>query len=270
MSKAVRARKTASKVTSKKAEGSTSHNKQGQSRDQASVASHQELLAAIQESTRATNLLAERVERLEDRQNTASTSAEPSHVDDGGEPACPIPFTHRYIENQIGINSSAVPVGARISHKLRLSIVGNQLIDFASLVKREESSQDSFLSLTNDGKIKLVSNSPKPRKSLSWLDWCAAWNLYLGVLADANSNDSSFLGRMLKHGKIVIDLARSQKDWYHYDVEFRRLVSLGLANWGQIHTEVLNEAKACSGTLQYLKQMNMSHKGLVPLGFCER
>jgi len=84
---------------------------------------------------------------------------------------------------------------------------------------------------------------PLNPRDQSWIDWCSAWNFYVAVLAGANASDSSFLSRLLKHAETVIDLARANKDWRYYDSEFRRLVSLGLASCGQIHTEVLNEAR---------------------------
>ena len=115
-------------------------------------------------------------------------------------------------------------------------------IDFNDLLFNEDPTPATF-SLDSDGNLKTNSGAGgKKNKKLTWPDWCSAWNTFLAVLCDGKK-DPALPALLAKHFETVQDLARNNKDWSHYDSGFRQLLTLGLTKWGEIHCELLSEAR---------------------------
>ncbi len=82
----------------------------------------------------------------------------------------------------------------------------------------------------------------KKQKFLNFQDWSSAWNIFSAVLCE-ETGDASLPIRLAKHFQVVQSLANVNQDWRSYDIGFRQLLEAGLVGWGQIHQELLTEAK---------------------------
>lgn len=125
-----------------------------------SEATLSDIMEAVKVSQQQTQQLVARIEILEQgRSCQPETVDETNVVHQQGGSAC--------VDNpSLSFNSFAVPVGARLPLKTKLAITSNNFIDFQGLLRPGEGTSEGFLSLGDDGKLKLVANSPKSKRSV--------------------------------------------------------------------------------------------------------
>ena len=147
--------------------------------------------------------------------------------------------------------NSTIPVGAHLKPSVRCQIINNIFLDnFRVLLpvkpgKKKEGEADAF-SLKRDPNTNAavwVPVEPQNTSKISLPEWARAWNIFQAVYIQSKNLPSlSFC--MAKHCEQVLALAAESYDWRSYDEGFRRLITAGSVSWGQVHLELLTDAKS--------------------------
>ena len=174
------------------------------------------------------------------------------------------------------IYKETIPVGHHLKSSLKQKIIANEFInDLRSLLPPKPghvcNSEDLGYSLTKDpssNNAVLVQNSKSFKSPISTLEWSMAWNIFQAVLCQAHSNQNLSI-LMAKHCDQVLTLASRGYDWRSYDAGFRWEISAGTVKWGQIHLELLNEAKSGRVTNYSFDRSKISN-GSFALSFADR
>ena len=138
--------------------------------------------------------------------------------------------------------TSAIPVGGLLNVGLRDKIAKDDFINMSEVIdNHEDLGAGSYLAVTQAG-CKLVPSSRKGR-SLDWCEFGSAWNIFIAVRTRV-PHDPSLPGQLAKHYEVLFNLQKAGHDWSFYDTNFRRLVSLKMAYWGQVHEELNSKARS--------------------------
>ena len=82
---------------------------------------------------------------------------------------------------------------------------------------------------------------PKPFKKtpLSIAQWSLAWNRFVAVLSEQQTN---LAPQLAQHMELIMKIAQKRGKWAFYRHEFRKLLARGEASWGSTHLELYLQA----------------------------
>ena len=192
--------------------------------------------------------------------NNITPAQDPSHVVDSALVNHVESITGKSNTNESGFISTAVPIQAKVSDKIKAKIWSNQYIELSTLLsKPNKQSKSKYALRINDddesGKftIQQVDIDDKELKNdISLNDWVTAWNRFAAIYC-TKFHDHHL--KLAKHMETVRDIADVKGDWRLYDTEFRQLIAQGQVSWGDIHMELYVNARLASA---------FSHKGDKP------
>ena len=122
-------------------------------------------------------------------------------------------------------NSASVPIGAKVSAKIKQKILAHEYIDFGILLNNTPEVQSYQLALSNTlgNSISTLSLEPKnkPRCINSIEQWTSAFQVFVGVYTSKFQTSAPAL---MKYGDTVRDLASRGGGWGYYDENFRYLM----------------------------------------------
>ena len=170
--------------------------------------------------------------------------------------------------------SSALPIDARVSDKIRGKIWANEYIDFGLLMSNPLVEQGYRLAVKQQGDSPAISLEPitRPKKIQSIDAWVKCFHVFVGVFTSRFPAESPAL---MKYGEIVQDLAARGFNWKFYDENFRYLRQSQHASlpWGVIHWELWLRAQSNSNVSKQSQpepSRSFSSGFQVPNGFCYR
>jgi len=153
--------------------------------------------------------------------------------------------------------SVAVPLGNRLSDKIKNKIWANEFVDFSQLM--QPSQQEKFsLSITNyntssSSQPKLAIEPTRSAKKLTHINqWLTAFHTFCAIYTVRHEKEAPGL---MKYAETVRDLAAKPGDWLFYDEQFRylRQSDPDMYPWDGIHWELWLKA-ATSSSLRSGKQ----------------
>ena len=144
-----------------------------------------------------------------------------------------------------------IPVGNHIKPSTREKILNNEFIEeFRVLLPPKPGvvpidEMDFSLSRNpSDNSAVWVRANKKHQAPISTLEWSRAWNIFQALLSSSRPLEPNLPLLMAKHCDQVLTLAAQGYDWRSYDAGFRWEISAGSVQWGQLHLELLNDAKS--------------------------
>ena len=176
-------------------------------------------------------------------------------------------------------NSVSVPIGAKVSAKMKQKILVHEYIDIGILLYSTPDDQSYQLALSNNlgNNISTLSLEPKnkPRLINSIEQWTSAFQVFFGVYTSKFQMSAPAL---MKYGEIVRDLASRGGGWRYYDENFRYLMQEHHSTlaWDAVHWELWLRAQH-SPVNKYQIQGNSTSVACnptaaqsFPKGFCWR
>ena len=169
--------------------------------------------------------------------------------------------------NNSDLFTKTIKVGSHLSPRLRAKIMEGDLIeDLRCLLPEQPSVEEQFtLALDQSSGSPVFVSAPKKKTvPISVLEWSRSWNIYQTVLVDMKHD----LASIAKHCDVVLALASKGYNWRFYDVEFRREIMKGNVSWGQVHLELLNEAKSKRHEVSLATSSMANNQGESPNRHC--
>ena len=173
--------------------------------------------------------------------------------------------------------SSALPVDARVSEKLKSKIWANEYIDFGSLLvnplfenKYHVTFQNPPRGLTPSLSLESV---VKPKRINSIEVWDKAFRIFVGVFTQRYPHEAPCL---MKYSEIVHDLAVRGQNWRFYDENFRflRQSNVSSYSWGHVNWELWLRSQPYQGRQRTIDQSSVPSQSRsgpylhIPRGFC--
>ncbi|KAK3106089.1 hypothetical protein FSP39_012562 [Pinctada imbricata] len=173
-----------------------------------------------------------------------------------------------------GFVSTAVPIQAKVSDKIKAKIWSNQFVEMKALLdnKDQDAKRSNFhLKIDEDEEsgfiIKQLDKRDSDKQEIQSLsDWITAWNRYAAIYC-TKYNDKHL--QLAKHMETVRDIAEVKGNWRFYDKEFRQLISQGQVTWGDIHMELYVNARLSATTATKSNNLGTKrHNVPIPKGAC--
>ena len=138
--------------------------------------------------------------------------------------------------------SMAVPIDARVPHKVNENILSHDYIDFGMLLYATPQTQGYHLTVNTASEKStspLLSLEPthKPRRINTVEQWTTAFQVFVVVYT---SKFATWAPAITKYGEVIPDLAGTGAGWRFYDENFRYLMQKqpNAVSWGEIHWEL--------------------------------
>ena len=172
--------------------------------------------------------------------------------------------------------SSSLPIGSRLSMKVKAKIWNEEFIDFGTLFSGN-SPQEKFqfsLQPSPSGGQPLFCLEPttKPKKVTTIDVWLQAFHVFVGVYTQKYPNEAPAL---MKYRQTIQDLASRGQNWHFYDENFRflRQTQRTALPWGSIHGELLLRSQCSmmpSQVPRHCTSLGSDHLKLpsIPTGYC--
>ena len=139
---------------------------------------------------------------------------------------------------------SEVPIDLHLTDKIKSQTLQDEYIHFHQILPSNSENDPLALGVqSQNGQGRVVMMPNRQKKTLSFQDWCTAWNIFMSIYLAKPNQQSGLCRALAKHFDVVQGLARNNAGWRNYDGNFRLMVTKGLAQWGSVHAELLLEAK---------------------------
>jgi|GEM_PF-5801828 len=176
-------------------------------------------------------------------------------------------------------NSVSIPIGARVSEKIKTKIWAHEYFDFGLLLNNTPADHSYQLAMSSNSgnNTPMLSLEPKvkPRRINTIEQWTSAFQIFVGIYTNRFQTSAPVL---MKYGEIVRDLAARGGSWRYYDENFRYLMQEqhGTLSWGEVHWELWLRAQHAQVN-KSLSQGNSSSAArssasapAMPRGYCWR
>lgn len=175
----------------------------------------------------------------------------------------PIVFKQNLRKSQSDFTSCSLETGSDIPDKIKNQIWSGQYVDFHLLLDNENLKFKFQFEMDGDNpEFHLVQH--KKSKPLTMSQWLTAWNKFTAIMCMKTPELGQFLPH---HLDLILEMSREKGDWNFYDIQFRKLVEKGEANWGTTHLELYLKAKLKSVNVQNMPQRYGSNPRW-PQGVC--
>ncbi|CAG2199154.1 unnamed protein product [Mytilus edulis] len=143
------------------------------------------------------------------------------------------------VGGQSAFVSCSLKPGENIPDKIKQQIWAGQYINFHSLLENDETKYR--LQLVHGANYpKLSITEERNKKTLTLNQWLSTWNKFTAIICTKNPE----LGSVIPHHmEIILEMSREGGNWQLYDIEFRKLLERGEAQWGCTHLELYLRAK---------------------------
>ena len=176
-------------------------------------------------------------------------------------------------------NLVSIPVGVKVSAKIKQKILAHEYIDFGILLHStpEEQSYQLALSSNLGNNISTLSLEPKnkPRRINSIEQWTLAFQVFVGVYTSKFQTSAPAL---MKYGEIVRDLASRGGGWCYYNKNFRYLMQEHYSTlaWDAVHWQLwlraqhspINKSQMQGNSTSAVRNQTVAQS--FPKGFCWR
>ncbi|CAG2214795.1 unnamed protein product [Mytilus edulis] len=167
------------------------------------------------------------------------------------------------IGGQSAFVSCSLKPGGNIPDKIKQQIWAGQYINFHALLENDETKYRLQLVHGADNP-ELSITEEQNKKTLTLNQWLSAWNKFTAIICTKNPK----LGSVIPHHmEIILEMSREGGNWQMYDIEFRKLIERGEAQWGCTHLELYMRAKL-QGNLKTGNDNNKSGNTRWPVGVC--
>ena len=138
--------------------------------------------------------------------------------------------------------SVAVPLGSRVSSKVKAKIWAHEYIDYGSLLILNPTNQKYALSVSSSGgeftqpQLTLEpSHTAKKVQSLN--QWLSAFSIFVAIYSEKFAQETP---KLMKYCEIVRDIAAKPGDWQFYDEQFRYIRQSAPEQfpWDAVHWEL--------------------------------
>ncbi|CAC5417387.1 unnamed protein product [Mytilus coruscus] len=155
--------------------------------------------------------------------------------------------------------SCSLKTGGNIPDKIKQQIWAGRYIDFHSHIKYKlqlvQGADNPELSITEERK----------KRTLTLNQWLSAWNKFTAIICTKNP----VLGSVIpQHMESILEMSREGGNWQYYDIEFRKLLERGEAQWGCTHLELYLRAKLQVNLKSGNDKTNKSGNTRWPIGVC--
>ena len=160
-----------------------------------------------------------------------------------------------------------IHVASHLDSRTRNKICQGEFIEDLRDLLPDQPEREQFLSLGQDddsGALIVIPRNKKRKGLISLIDWVRSWNVFQCVLVSFMNND--IVPRLAKHYELIMSLSSNSQDWRSYDAGFRKEIANGNVQWGQIHLELLNEAKSKIST--FVPTQSLKNQGNPPPNSC--
>ena len=160
-----------------------------------------------------------------------------------------------------------IHVASHLDSRTRNKICQGEFIEDLRDLLPDQPEREQFLSLGQDddsGALIVIPRNKKRKGLISLIDWVRSWNVFQCVLVSCMDND--IVPRLAKHYELIMSLSSNSQDWRSYDAGFRKEIANGNVQWGQIHLELLNEAKSKIST--FVPTQSSKNQGNPPPNSC--
>lgn len=167
------------------------------------------------------------------------------------------------VGGQSAFVSCSLKTGGNIPDKIKQQIWAGKYIDFHSLFENDETKYRLQLVQGADNP-ELSITEERNKKTLTLNQWLSAWNKFTAIICTKNPE----LGSVIPHHmEIILEMSREGGNWQFYDIEFRKLLERGEAQWGCTHLELYLRAKL-QGNVKSGNDNNKSGNTRWPVGVC--
>ncbi|CAC5398504.1 unnamed protein product [Mytilus coruscus] len=167
------------------------------------------------------------------------------------------------VGGQSAFVSCSLKTGGNIPNKIKQQIWAGKYIDFHSLFENDETKYRLQLVQGADNP-ELSITEERNKKTLTLNQWLSAWNKFTAIICTKNPE----LGSVIPHHmEIILEMSREGGNWQFYDIEFRKLLERGEAQWGCTHLELYLRAKL-QGNVKSGNDNNKSGNTRWPVGVC--
>ncbi|VDH94786.1 Hypothetical predicted protein [Mytilus galloprovincialis] len=143
------------------------------------------------------------------------------------------------VGGQSAFVSCSLKPGGNITDKIKQQIWAGQYINFNSLLENDETKYRLQLVHGADNP-ELSITEERNKKTLTLNQWLSAWNKFTSIICTKTPE----LGSVIPHHmEIIMEMSREGGNWQFYDIEFRKLIERGEAQWGSTHLELYLRAK---------------------------
>ena len=129
------------------------------------------------------------------------------------------------------------------------------------LLKYEKGVESDLV--VSDTKVKTKSRDPP---ALTFYEWLMAWNTFPAINTRL-SQDPLLASKMCQHFEQVFELHSQKGDWSGYDRRFQKAVEKGRAKWGDIHYNLIMDARASPTEPGKLRKASSSFQWARGTGF---
>ncbi|CAC5394076.1 unnamed protein product [Mytilus coruscus] len=143
------------------------------------------------------------------------------------------------VGGQSSFVSCSLKTGGNIPDKIKQQIWAGRYIDFHSLFDNDETKYRLQLVQGADTP-ELSITEDRNNRTLTLNQWLSAWNKFTAIICTKNPELGFFISH---HMKIILEMSREGGSWQYYDIEFRKLLERGEAQWGCTHLELYLRAK---------------------------
>ncbi|CAC5404404.1 unnamed protein product [Mytilus coruscus] len=135
--------------------------------------------------------------------------------------------------------SCSLKTGGNIPDEIKQQIWAGRYIDFHSLFDNDETKYRLQLVQGADNP-ELSITEERNKRTLTLNQWLSAWNKFMAIICTKNPE----LGSVIPHHmEIILEMSREGGNYQYYDIEFRKLLERGEAQWGCTHLELYLRAK---------------------------
>lgn len=146
-------------------------------------------------------------------------------------------------------NSITVPLGSRISAKLKAKIWGEEYVDFGALLDPSPNPEKFSISIAPASNADSAKGKPEltlepvqaPKKIYSIGQWISAFHAFVAIYCVKFPKE---IPKLMKFGETIRDIATRGGDWSYYDQQFRflRQASPEDCAWDIVHWELWHRA----------------------------
>ncbi|CAC5399657.1 unnamed protein product [Mytilus coruscus] len=167
------------------------------------------------------------------------------------------------VGGQSAFVSCSLKTGGNIPDKIKQQIWAGKYIDFHSLFENDETKYRLQLVQGADN-LELSFTEERNKKTLTLNQWLSAWNKLTAIICTKNPELRSVIPH---HMEIILEMSREGGNWQFFDIEFRKLLERGEAQWGCTHLELYLRAKL-QRNVKSGNDNNKSGNTRWPVGVC--